>query len=122
VTLVRACGLVAAANAAPSTRLSKVELGSLEVKVNEAEAEFVRDAGAAEIVVSGAVVSAGGGGGGGGGLLPLPPPPPPQALNRRATHEKSAQARARDSWMYIDCLPLAGVFELFRRPSVRAGS
>jgi hypothetical protein len=24
--------------------------------------------------------------------------------------------------MYIDCLPLAGEFELFRRPSVRAGS
>ena len=121
VTLVRACGLVAAANAAASTRLSNVELVSLEVKVNEAEAEFVRDAGAAEIVVSGAVVS-GGGGGGGGGLPPLPPPPPPQALNRRAAHEKSAQARARVNWMYIDCLPLAGEFELFRRPSVRAGS
>jgi len=120
VTLVRACGLVAAANAAASTRLSNVELVSLEVKVNEAEAEFVRDAGAAEIVVSGAVVSAGGGGG--GGLPPLPPPPPPQALNRRAAHEKSAQARARVNWMYIDCLPLAGEFELFRRPSVRAGS
>ncbi|HMC56812.1 MAG TPA: hypothetical protein VKH19_16660 [Gemmatimonadaceae bacterium] len=121
VILVRACGLVAAANAAPSTRLSNVELVSFEVKVNEAEAEFVRDAGVAEIVVSGAVVSAGGGGGG-GGLPPLPPPPPPQALNRRAAHEKSAQARARDSWMYIDCLPVAGEFELFRRPSVRAGS
>src|SRR5436190_2599675 len=82
VILVRACGLVAAANAAPSTRLSNVELVSFEVNVNEAEAEFVRDAGVAEIVVSGAVVSAGGGGGG-GGLPPLPPPPPPQALNRR---------------------------------------
>src|SRR6185295_13503005 len=78
--LFSACGLVAAAKAAPSRRVSNVEPVSFEEKEMDAVVALFGEAIVVPMVVSGAVVS---GGGGGGGLPPPPPPPQPTSASSR---------------------------------------
>ena len=98
--LLMSCGLVAAANVAPSRRDSNVEV-SFALNVNVMVFDAVCAGEVVLTAVTGAVVSAGGGGGGGGGVLP-PPPPPPHPISRDDT---SAAIPADETVIFIFAAP-----------------